>query len=69
MTSFTSDIVPIWFSLIKIELAIFSLTPLDNLSKFVTNKSSPTNWILLPIKFVNIFHPLQSSSERPSSIE
>jgi len=33
------------------------------------NKSSPTNWIFDPNLSVSFFHPAQSSSAKPSSIE
>src|SRR6266567_8975939 len=55
-------------------LAIPSLIPRASRSVFVTNRSSPTNWIfffddLLPIAGVSDFHPAQSSSAMPSSID
>ena len=39
---------PIWFGLINILFATFDFIPFANLSGFVTNKSSPTNWTLSP---------------------
>ena len=38
-------------------------------SVLVTNRSSPTNWQLAPIRSVSVFHPAMSSSPMPSSIE
>ena len=61
--------VPIWFNLIKIEFETPKSIPFCNLFMFVTNKSSPTNWILSPNFSVKAFHPSQSSSAKPSSIE
>ena len=61
--------VPIWFSLIKIELATPLSIPFCNLSVLVTNKSSPTSWIFLPKAWVSLPQFSQSSSARPSSIE
>src|SRR5581483_8673556 len=61
--------LPIWFTLIRIEFAMPSSIPRFSRSVLVTNRSSPTNWILLPSLSVRIFHPFQSSSAIPSSIE
>src|SRR5437868_14183904 len=43
--------------------------PCWSLVTFVTNKSSPTNWHLLPTEVERFFQPSQSSSAIPSSIE
>lgn len=45
--------------------------PIPFFSRFVlvTKRSSPTSWILFPSSFVIYFHPSQSSSSRPSSME
>ncbi|MNL07334.1 hypothetical protein D3C87_1280070 [compost metagenome] len=61
--------VPIWFTFTKIEFAIPFSIPVDKRSTLVTNKSSPTNCTLFPIFSVKYFHPSQSSSYIPSSIE
>ena len=61
--------VPIWFSLIKMLFAVFRSSPFCNLLMFVTNRSSPTSWILSPNLSVNFFHPSPSSSAKPSSID
>src|SRR5699024_10829634 len=66
----SSDLnVPIWFTLIKMELPIPFSIPSANFSVFVTNKSSPTNCTRSPIRSVNSWWPSQSSSSNPSSIE
>lgn len=54
--------VPIWFGFISIAFAIFSFIPLSNLFIFVTNRSSPTSWILSPKSLVIFFQLSQSSS-------
>src|SRR6266849_3119376 len=74
IASIVSVTLPIWFSLIRIALAMPSLIPRDNRSVLVTNRSSPTSWIfffdpLLPTLCVGCFHPAQSSSAMPSSID
>ena len=61
--------VPIWLTLIRIEFAIPSEIPRPKRSTLVTNKSSPTNCVLSPIFSVRYFHPSQSFSSIPSSIE
>ena len=61
--------VPIWFNLIKIAFADFSLIPFFSLFLFVTKRSSPTIWTLLPIKSVKLDHEFQSSSKKGSSID
>ena len=61
--------VPIWFGFIKILFATLFLIPFFNLDILVTNKSSPTSCILSPNLLVNSFHPSQSSSDKPSSID
>src|SRR5207253_10326958 len=67
MASNVSLTVPIWFTLIRIELATCLSIPSCRRSTFVTNKSSPTSWIFFPSSFVSSAQPSQSSSERPSS--
>ena len=69
MTFRVSVKVPIWFTLISIELADFSFIPLFNLATLVTNKSSPTIWIFLPISFVSLDQAFQSFSAKGSSID
>src|SRR5260370_42219245 len=63
-----------WFSLIRMELAMPSLMPRESRSVLVTKRSSPTSWIfflevLLPTLCVSAFQPDQSSSAMPSSSE
>ena len=69
IASSVSDTVPIWLSLIKIELAIPFSIPIWSLEIFVTKRSSPTSIIFSPKASVNFFHPSKSSSAIPSSIE
>ena len=69
ITSNVSERVPIWFNFTRIEFADFSFIPFFNLSSLVTNKSSPTIWIVLPISLVIFFHAFQSSSAKGSSID
>ena len=69
ITSKVSVKVPIWFGFTKIQFADFSFIPLLKRFTFVTNKSSPTIWTLLPISFVIFFHDSQSSSAKGSSID
>ena len=52
ITSIVSVIVPIWFGLINMALATSCLIPLFNLSLLVTNKSSPTIWVFLLLKWL-----------------
>ena len=61
--------VPIWFTLIRIELAIPFSMPLAKISVLVTKMSSPTSWIFLPSVSVSSFQPSQSFSAMPSSSE
>ncbi len=61
--------VPIWLSLMRIELAIPSSMPRFRRSTLVTKRSSPTSWTFLPSLSVRSFHVSQSSSAQPSSIE
>src|SRR6187455_2141776 len=61
--------VPIWFTFTSNALAIPLSIPCCNLVTFVTKRSSPTNWHLLPTVLVSNFQPSQSSSAIPSSIE
>ena len=69
ITSIVSDNVPIWLGLINIVLAVFKLMPFNRRSLLVTNKSSPTIWMLLFISFVRLIHEFQSSSKNGSSID
>ena len=69
IASSVSDTDPIWFNLIRIELPHPSSIPLESLSVFVTNRSSPTNCTLSPSSAVSFCHPSQSSSSNASSIE
>ena len=69
MASSVSVRVPIWFTLIRIELAMPFSIPLAKISVLVTNMSSPTSWIFLPSVSVSSFQPSQSFSAMPSSIE
>ncbi len=61
--------VPIWLSLINIELAMPFSMPSFKMAVLVTNKSSPTICTFLPSLSVSIFQPAQSSSAIPSSME
>src|SRR5262245_19492487 len=61
--------VPIWFTLTNNALPIRLSIPCCSLVTFVTKRSSPTNWHLLPTVSVNIFQPSQSSSAIPSSMD
>src|SRR5947207_8953247 len=61
--------VPIWFTFTSNALAIPLSIPCCNLVTLVTNRSSPTNWHLSPTVLVRNFHPSQSSSAIPSSME
>ena len=60
--------MPIWFNLIKIEFADTFKNPIFNLSKFVTNKSSPTICKFC-VLLKNLDHALQSFSPKGSSID
>ena len=61
--------VPIWLTLIRIELATCILIPSRRRAGLVTKQSSPTSWVPPPMRSVSSRHPSQSSSARPSSIE
>ena len=61
--------VPIWLTLIRIELATPISIPRRRRSGLVTKRSSPTSWQRSPIFSVRAFQPSQSSSSMPSSIE
>src|ERR1700730_10475663 len=66
--------LPIWFSLMRMALAMPSLMPRERRAVLVTKRSSPTSWIfflddLLPMLCVRDFQPAQSSSAMASSIE
>src|SRR5688572_2601106 len=64
-----SVIVPIWFTFTSNPFAILLSIPCCKRSTLVTKRSSPTNWHLSPTASVSIFHPSQSSSAQPSSID
>src|SRR3989338_4262899 len=53
----------------RIALAAFSLMPRSKNFTLVTRRSSPTSCVGPPSDAVIFFHPSQSSSARPSSIE
>src|SRR5882724_2945523 len=61
--------VPIWFSFIRMALAIPLSMPCWRMVGLVQNRSSPTSSTLDPIASVNAFQPSQSFSAMPSSIE
>src|SRR6185503_4397703 len=61
--------VPIWLTFTSSAFPIPLSIPCCNLVTFVTKRSSPTNWHLLPIVLVSNFHPSQSSSAIPSSMD
>ena len=61
--------VPIWLSLIRIELADFSAMPRARRLTLVTKRSSPTSWMRPPSVRWRRAQPSQSSSARPSSME
>src|SRR5215471_5601852 len=69
IASSVSLTVPIWLTLIRIELATALSIPSCRNWTLVTNRSSPTSWILLPTSLVNSDQPSQSFSARPSSME
>ncbi len=69
MASMVSVTVPIWFSLMRTELATPLSIPFRRIEGLVTKMSSPTIWTFFPIASVKIFQPSQSSSEKPSSME
>src|SRR5260370_1523151 len=69
MASRVSLTEPIWFTLIRIEFPTCSSIPRFKRSVLVTNKSSPTSWILSPSSSVSARQPCQSSSAKPSSME
>ena len=68
MASSVSVSVPIWLTLIRIELATPISMPFFRNFVLVTNRSSPTSWILSPSASVSFFQPAQSSSAMPSSM-
>ena len=69
ITSKVSVTVPIWFNFIRIEFAELFKKPILSLSKLVTNRSSPTIWILLFNFLISLFHEFQSFSEKGSSMD
>ena len=69
MQSSVSVSVPIWFTLMRIELAMPFSMPSARIFVFVTKRSSPTSWTFEPRAFVRSAQPAQSFSPRPSSIE
>src|SRR5690554_7187060 len=68
MASKVSVSVPIWFTLIRIELAASNSIPFFRYSTLVTKRSSPTNWHLSPMVLFNNTQPSQSPSSQPSSM-
>ena len=68
MASRVSVTVPIWFSLMRAELAALRSMPSRMMAGLVTNRSSPTSWMRWPRRAVSLSHPSQSFSPRPSSI-
>ena len=60
---------PIWFTFTRIELAVPVSMPFCRNFTLVTNRSSPTSWILSPSVSVSFFQPSQSLSAQPSSME
>ena len=69
MASRVSERVPIWLSLMRMELPQPSWMPLERRSVLVTKRSSPTSWTRPPSSFVSSCQPSQSSSSRASSME
>ena len=61
--------VPIWLTLMRIELPTPASMPRFRRSTLVTKRSSPTSWTVSPISSVSAFQPSQSSSSMPSSID
>src|SRR5207247_668907 len=61
--------VPIWFTFTSTALPTPSAMPRARISGFVTKRSSPTSCTLEPRAAVKAFHPGQSFSPRPSSME
>ena len=68
MASSVSVSVPIWLSLMRMELAEPFSMPWARRSTLVTKRSSPTIWMRSPSLSVMSFQPSQSSSARPSSM-
>ena len=68
MAASVSVRVPIWFGLIRMELATFFWMPSARMAVLVTNRSSPTSWMREPSFFVSTAQPSQSPSAMPSSI-
>src|SRR6266540_1976731 len=69
MQSSVSVRVPIWFSLMSTEFATPFSIAWRTMAGFVTKMSSPTSFTLLPSFSVIAFHPSQSPSASPSSID
>ena len=69
MVSRVSVTVPIWFSLMRMELATPSAMPSARMEGLVTNTSSPTSWVRSPRLAVSMPQPSQSLSAMPSSME
>src|SRR3954465_7208491 len=69
IASSVSVSVPIWLTLIRIELATPSSMPRLKMEGLVTKRSSPTSWILSPTVSVSSFQPAQSFSDMPSSMD
>ena len=64
-----SEREPIWLTLTSRALAALVSMPLARRFGLVTNRSSPTIWILSPSFLVNSAQPSQSSSSSGSSME
>lgn len=69
MAAIVSERVPIWLSLIRIELPQRVSIPFCRRSVLVTNKSSPTSCTRSPSCAVRRCQPAQSSSSRASSMD
>src|SRR6476646_7617761 len=61
--------LPIWLTFTRMLFPQPFLIPSSSRLTFVTNRSSPPSWIFAPNSAVNFFHPSQSSSDSPSSID
>jgi len=68
MASRVSETVPIWFTLIRAELAMPSAIAWVMIAGLVQKMSSPTSWIRPPRAAVRAFQPSRSDSPSPSSM-
>ena len=68
MASRVSETVPIWLTLMRMELAHFCSMPCWRRWVLVTKRSSPTSWTVAEDVGDVSFQPAQSSSARPSSM-